>query len=472
MYQSKIDPVNARLARLQVYEIDDPDKPVYHQLSDVLSEVAPETAAIYVDQYTKIVGLMLNSDARERFIKEVTRHLLVKYRPPYNETWIRRCEDIAELVYTSRTDPAAHLGALSVSQQFELRTVFHSAESLEEGMSLVTELSRLYTLDAEIMLTKNQQCRDAEHNKWVAKQTDMFRAAVSDVVKRAAEQSAVSNRKADQASNLIRDLLALADEVSLASSESANAMGAAASTAGNLRVTLDDMTCELSRASQSLGAATQVAEETQNTVDDLTSQTASIQSIAQMIQSITSQTSILALNARIEAARAGDAGRGFSVVASEIKGLSEQTAKATEDIVSRLGGIEKASDRALNANRTMHETFGTVRDVTQSVCNEVTLQGTTVTKIAASVDETSLSAKSSSEAVKRIRELVDGIAKEMTAATNLASDLNAQISRLEEGADEFLQSLSLKALPTVLERGPFEPRRGDGEPETGLKSAF
>ncbi len=465
MYHTKIDPVNARLARLQVYEIDDPDKPVYHQLSDILSAAVSQTAAIYVDQYAKVMVLTLNDEGREAYVEEVTRHLLVKYRPPYDEAWINRREDIAELVYTSRTDPAGHLGALSVSQQFELRTVFQSADSVEEGMSLVTELSRLHTMDAEILLTKNQQCRENEHYKWVAKQTEMFRAAVSDAVERAAEQSEESNHKADQASNLIRDLRALADEVSVASSESAAAMGDAANTAGGLRMTLDDMTCELSRASQSLAAATQVAEETHETVDDLTSQTVSIQSIAQMIQSITSQTSILALNARIEAARAGEAGRGFSVVASEIKGLSEQTAKATEDIVSRLGGIEKASDRALNANRTMHETFRAVRDVTQSVCNEVTLQGTTVTKIAASVDETSLSARSSSEAVQRIRELVDGIAKEMTAATGLTSDLKAQISNLQAGADDFLQSLSLNAV-----RGALNKRRREGG--AALKSAL
>lgn len=67
--------------------------------------------------------------------------------------------------------------------------------------------------------------------------------------------------------------------------------------------------------------------------------TGRMQSIIELINNITSQTSLLALNASIEAARAGDAGRGFAVVASEISNLADQTQGATEDITGLIGNI-------------------------------------------------------------------------------------------------------------------------------------
>ncbi len=444
MYHSKIDQSNPRKARLRTYGIADPNDRLHYQLSDVLSAEAATTAGIYVDQYLRITGINLDAAARQNYVDEVNRHLVTKYRPPFDETWIAQCEKIAELIYSSHTDPAAHLGALSVSQQHELRIIFKSAKTVDEGLRLVSELSRFYSLDAEIMLTTVQQCHDREHGEWITRQIEVFRRVVTEAVEQAAAKSADGKRQADQSSDLMQTLLALADEVAGASQESAQAMGDAALTAGGLRITLDDMSDVLCRASKALSEATNTVEETQSTVEDLTSQNASIQSIAELIQSITSKTSILALNARIEAARAGEAGYGFAVVASEIKGLSEQTAQATEEIVARLRKIEQASERAIAANQSMQDTFTQARDMTEAVCQEVTEQTTTVTKIAASVDETSLSAVSSSDAIQQIRELVGGITDEMHSANGLADDLNQQISDLKTGADDFLQSLSVQ----------------------------
>ncbi|MBR9826520.1 MAG: hypothetical protein GYB36_12060 [Alphaproteobacteria bacterium] len=115
------------------------------------------------------------------------------------------------------------------------------------------------------------------------------------------------------------------------------------------------------RASQGAEAA-QVAFDAMNQVEEssqvlerrveaLTDASQRINAILSTIEAIASQTNLLALNATIEAARAGEAGRGFAVVAGEVKALAGQTAKATEDIASRISALDNEVKEILDGVR-------------------------------------------------------------------------------------------------------------------------
>jgi methyl-accepting chemotaxis protein len=219
-------------------------------------------------------------------------------------------------------------------------------------------------------------------------------------------------------------------------------MREAAQTAAGLIRAIEDARSEVEVAA---GVATRAGDQADRAVEvsqALSSHVEAIESILSLIRDIAGQTNLLALNATIEAARAGDAGRGFAVVAQEVKSLASQTARATDDIATKIGAIQTATRQTLEANDSIQHTVEEVQTSADRIRKAMEMQAQTVTMITAAVDETALAADSMSSTIAAIRADTENVASEIDEVEKSFGEVDAQMANFKASAGKFVQNFA------------------------------
>ncbi|HEX6736128.1 MAG TPA: methyl-accepting chemotaxis protein [Azonexus sp.] len=175
--------------------------------------------------------------------------------------------------------------------------------------------------------------------------------------------------------------------------------------------------------------------QTADAVEALGRQSEAISAIVGTIKDIADQTNLLALNAAIEAARAGEAGRGFAVVADEVRKLAERTAKSTQEIAGMIAAIQSGTENAVSSMKRGVDRVATGVEEAQHAGSTIAQVQEQSQRVVEAVSEISVALREQAAASTEIAQNVERIAQmaeENNAAASANADTAGSLRRLAE----------------------------------------
>jgi methyl-accepting chemotaxis protein len=259
----------------------------------------------------------------------------------------------------------------------------------------IGEMARTVEIFRDTMLDAQRNRSEQEASKLVvaeARRTDMRRLAdefeqavgsIVDTVSTAAELEA----SASGLSATAERSQYLAMTVTSASREASSNVQSVASATEEMASSVNEISRQVQQSAMIAEEPVNQASLTDARIAALAKAATRIGDVVELINNIAGQTNLLALNATIEAAGAGDADRGFAVVAAEVKALADQTAKATGEISMQVAGIQEATEGSVVSIKEITVTIGRISEIATTIASAVEEQGAATQEISRNVQQ-------------------------------------------------------------------------------------
>lgn len=263
-----------------------------------------------------------------------------------------------------------------------------------------------------------------------------IRDGVTQIASAAEELSAVTEQtsagvnsqkvETDQVATAMHEMTATVQEVARNAEQASQAAAAADGEARDGEKVVDQAIDQIERLAVEVGRSTEAMAVLQQESDK-------IGSVMDVIKAVAEQTNLLALNAAIEAARAGEAGRGFAVVADEVRGLAQRTQKSTEEIHTLVAALQSGTQHVanvMNNSRTLTDSSVTLtrqagtslQGITRTVSNIQSMNQ----QIAAAAEQQSAVAEEISRSIINVRD----VSEQTAAASDETAKSSVELARL------------------------------------------
>ena len=291
-------------------------------------------------------------------------------------------------------------------------------------------LERIASNDFTIALTTTRKDEIGDMTRALNRTAIALRQTIGEV----AVQSQTVDERAKEVDVVSTQVATTAEENTAKASSAASAAQEVSASVATVAAASEEMTAAISEISRHVSEVAEVANRAnqqatgaRNEMESLKKSTDQISDALQIIRAIAEQTNLLALNATIEAARAGEAGRGFAVVASEVKNLARQSAEATVQIDALVQAVQSKAGTANIAITDVANVVRHISEVQATVASAVEEQTATTKEIGRSVNEVN-------EGVAEISRAITGVNEATSVASTAATQANGVATGLKDAA--------------------------------------
>ena len=270
---------------------------------------------------------------------------------------------------------------------------------------------------------------------------DEFESAVGSIVSNVSASAVQLETAASTLTRTAETTQSLSSQVAGASEEASSNMQSVATATEELSASVNEIGRRVKESSKIADAAVHQAEQTDARIGKLSRAAQEIGDVVKLITAIAEQTNLLALNATIEAARAGEAGRGFAVVASEVKSLASQTAKATDEISNHISGMQDATQELVAAIKEIGGTIGQISDIASTIASAVEQQSSATQEIARSVQNVAQGTQEAAASVMQVNRGATETGSASEEVLNSARSLSTESTRLRGELDRFMANI-------------------------------
>jgi methyl-accepting chemotaxis protein len=348
--------------------------------------------------------------------------------------------------------------ALATQRKDEIGEMARAVEVFRDNAKARTELEAQAQADAAARAAAEQKARleaderaaqeekarlqQAERSARIDKVIGAFRASVGTVLSTMGTSMKKLETTATSLTSVAGQAASQAGDAAGSSEQAASNVNTVATAADELGASVAEIGRQVTQANKVVAEATQLATRSNGQIVTLAQAAQKIGDVVGLIKAIAEQTNLLALNATIEAARAGEAGKGFAVVASEVKTLASQTAKATEEIGTQVAGIQGSTQDAVGAIGKIASTMEEINRFTSTIATTIEHQASATNEISRNVVQATRGTQAVAANISMVSTAIGEASRSAEHVLGASGELAGVARDLKRAVDDFLTEVA------------------------------